>query len=105
VNKIYERSDMGSRFICKDCGCDTVKINEYYAVTDEIWNSVVTKEDNDIMLCIGCLEKRMGRQLNNSDFKRCPANIIVGWDEKSPRLIDRITNRKGRDDFFDFDYR
>jgi hypothetical protein len=39
---------------------------EYYFVTDEIWKQAGAGKG---MLCIGCLEERLGRQLRFNDFK------------------------------------
>jgi hypothetical protein len=45
---------------CKDCGKDTVKINEEYMVHDELWREAFPSEAG--RLCIGCFEKRLGRR-------------------------------------------
>ena len=75
-------------FICLDCGVNTHEINEYYMVTDELWESAVPEIDG--MLCIGCLERRIGRHLNKFDFIDCPVNDgIFG-------LSDRVLNRMKR---------
>lgn len=86
---------------CDDCGEDTDKINEYYMVKDEIWEKAGAsewpewvkelKEDPDL-LCIGCLEKRIGRQLTKQDFAECPVNELAGpFPNKSERLRNRLT--------------
>jgi hypothetical protein len=80
-----------NRFICKDCGCDTKEIHEYYMVTKEIWN-LVNKENKAYMLCIGCLENRLGRKLDSNDFIDAPINWISESNKLSLRLIDRIKN-------------
>lgn len=55
-------------------------------VADEIWNEFGC----DPLLCIGCLESRMGRELDRSDFTDCMLNEVdMGW-EKSARLVDRL---------------
>lgn len=55
-------------------------------VHDEIWERFGV----DPLLCIGCLENKMGRQLDRSDFTDCPLNEVdMGWD-KSARLVDRL---------------
>jgi hypothetical protein len=43
---------------CSDCGSNTR--DEYYVVHDAIWFGA---GNVDGMLCIGCLEQRLGRQL------------------------------------------
>ena len=54
-------------FHCLDCDVDTLAIREYYVVHDELW-----KRANPViegMLCIGCLERRLGRRLQLEDFR------------------------------------
>jgi len=52
--------------LCMDCGVDTDAINEDYMVLDELWLEAVPTETG--MLCVGCLEKRLGRKLRREDF-------------------------------------
>ncbi len=56
-----------------------------------IWFRAVQNIDRKGMLCIGCLELRLGRLLGSKDFIKCDLN-----EEKkqvgSKRLIDRLTN-------------
>jgi hypothetical protein len=53
------------RFRCRDCGLDTGagpgEIGEYYSVHDAVWAAARMQRD-DGMLCIGCLETRLGRR-------------------------------------------
>jgi hypothetical protein len=42
--------------------------NNYYVVHDDIW-SASGLGGNDGMLCIACLERRLGRPLALADFK------------------------------------
>lgn len=73
-------------FICMDCTACTFCTDEYYMVTDQVWDSVA---DNG-MLCIGCLEARLGRTLTASDFTDCPLNISRTVYPKSQRLAARL---------------
>jgi len=73
-------------FTCIDCGINTKDIEEYYMVKDHIWESYGSRNG---MLCIGCLEKRMSRQLNPDDFSDCPLNHSDLW-KKSSRLLNRL---------------
>lgn len=78
---------MSARFKCVDCAHDTMQ-NEYYMVTDEVWaQSGLDKRDG--MLCIGCLEGRIGRELVPSDFPDFPINC-VSFNHKSQRLLQRM---------------
>jgi hypothetical protein len=71
------------RFYCLDCGFNT-RINniDYYIVHNYIWDAVVKDDYNELcelrgyngMLCINCLELRLGRKLVFEDFTRCMLN-------------------------------
>ena len=74
-------------FGCKDCGVNTKEIGEYYAVHDPVWRQSGLGE-NDGKLCLGCLEKRIGRQLTPEDFKKVPIN--ASRSVKSPRFLNRL---------------
>jgi hypothetical protein len=71
-------------FSCKDCGCD---YDESYMVHKKLWKAHGVGDDH---LCIGCLEKRMGRQLRRQDFTDAPINEIDA--QMSLRLQDRLSN-------------
>jgi hypothetical protein len=93
-----EEEDEGNT-TCVDCGVATVTCAapphtpcspeygcahdgtwEWYMLTDEIWALI---GDPDC-LCIGCVEKRLGRPLNASDFADLPINDPHRYD--TPRL-------------------
>lgn len=79
-------------FNCWDCTVNTLEIDEYYMVDDELWRSATDELDTpmDIMLCIGCLESRLGGKLVASDFPELPINR--GFFPYSTRLLNRLTN-------------
>ncbi len=60
-------------FHCLDCGQDTGHhgLREYYMLRDAIWKKICNIRG---MLCIGCVERRLGRVLTRSDFTACPLN-------------------------------
>lgn len=71
---------------CLDCRVDTGKAHEHYFVSTSIWLTVVGS--NKGMLCVGCLEGRLGRKLVKADFTSAHIN--------NPRLYpmsDRLRNR------------
>lgn len=72
-------------FTCLDCRLDTHQLQEYYMVHDSVWYSVAEEPG---MLCIGCLEIRLGRNLTSSDFTDCALNR--GFFPQSKRLKNRI---------------
>ncbi|QLJ05715.1 hypothetical protein HZZ00_34975 [Streptomyces sp. NEAU-sy36] len=49
---------------CDDCGGDY----ENYAAKDEVWYGLARARSNTV-LCIPCLEKRIGRRLTAADLK------------------------------------
>jgi hypothetical protein len=72
---------------CRDCGVNTTGVNgEYYMVQDAIWKQAKMHR-NGGMLCIGCLERRIGRRLTKLDFKVAPVN---DGDRCSDRMRDRL---------------
>lgn len=85
-------------FQCLECGKDTSNrpkgLGEYYMVQDAIW-AVVAQDNPRGMLCIGCLEGRLGRELNAQDFTDCPLNEdnrSSDW-RGSARLKERLDRK------------
>jgi len=77
-------------FNCWDCNVNTLSIDEYYMVDDALWEVATEDFGGDGMLCIGCLEARLGGQLVASDFPDLPINRgVFGY---STRLQSRLTN-------------
>ena len=84
-------------FFCVDCGVDTGAIDEYYIVNDRVWyqawpDYTQNGYPGDGMLCIGCLERRLGRTLASGDFEHLPINNEL---HGSSRLRDRLTRILG----------
>jgi hypothetical protein len=87
VNEQEDAISNAMRFCCLDCGVDTAEIDEYYIVTPEVWARAMATGGDEGMLCIGCLEKRLGYQLDPADF----ANLWMHWVEPvSERLRARL---------------
>lgn len=74
---------------CIDCTQWTCA--EYYMVAFDLWEQAVPEQDG--MICIGCLEKRVGRQLTPEDFIAAPINGPGFGDARSSRLQDRLGPR------------
>jgi hypothetical protein len=71
---------------CLDCGVDTGKTHEHYFVKSQVW--MQAHHSIRGMLCVGCLENRLGRRLKKDDFTDAHIN--------NPRLYpmsDRLRNR------------
>lgn len=105
-------------FHCLDCGVSTHRIREYYMVQNSIWDRVVksrprianlivldedgkidksiapvpVKIQNEGMLCIGCLETRVGRKLRAKDFTDCHINVDPRY-QRSVRLQKRMMTK------------
>ena len=79
--------EVANRFLCLDCSADTCETDEYYMIHDHVWTAVAGKDDG--MLCIGCLETRLGRTLIPADFKDAPVNH--GFFTQSRRLYKRMS--------------
>jgi hypothetical protein len=75
------------KFLCLDCGIDTGKAYEHYFVHNEVWDAAHSSREG--MLCIGCLEARLGRTLTRQDFPYVSINSpFLGL--KSQRFIQRL---------------
>ena len=70
---------------CVDCHED---YDECYMVHDEVWRQTGLGGD-DGQLCIGCLENRLKRQLNPTDFIDAPINEMRELS-RSLRLESRL---------------
>ena len=76
-------------FYCDDCGECTNCIGEYYMVEDEVWYSALSPMRKADMLCVGCVELRIGRLLTKDDFSDAPLNSLPFWI-RSERLKTRL---------------
>lgn len=93
----------GAPAFCNDCGNDTSPVSgiaEYYMVSNELWATIARRNWKGI-LCVGCLEKRLGRRLDEFDFGGRGAFPINAADVdaidnvRSPRLRNRLGWRDG----------
>jgi hypothetical protein len=91
--------------LCKDCGMDTEPwpphrgTQEHFIVKNEIWAAAGMppgKVDPDDMsmrgggiLCVGCIEKRLGRLLTINDFAPRTLDLLKSC-EHTPRLLSRV---------------
>ncbi len=64
-----------SNWFCLDCSKDT--FNEYYGVHNHLWRQAVDRSQRHGMLCLSCLERRLGRHLQPEDFKLLPVDTEV----------------------------
>jgi len=64
-------------------------ICEYYMINKDIWLDINPKDAG--MLCIGCAEDRLGRQLTQKDFTDAPVNF--GIFPQSDRFLNRMSRK------------
>jgi hypothetical protein len=101
-------------WLCVDCGINTApgipdgpttrwrleffgscetrynQFTEVYRVRDKVWKRAGMKPRGGC-LCIGCLEKRLGRRLNYRDFD---PDDVLNRLPGTERLLDRRYNNK-----------
>lgn len=59
-----------NKWLCVDCGKDCfVDERDYYMVTHEVWDKYGVGEG---MLCMDCMEARIGHKLIKSEILPCP---------------------------------
>lgn len=57
-------------WLCLDCGENTFENNEdYYMLRNRLWRRLVPREERHGMLCLACVEGRLGRPLTPADFR------------------------------------
>jgi len=78
----------GYHIRCDDCDTDTAISREYYMVKGSVWKLAARRLTTRI-LCVECLEKRIGRTLDSSDFSDAPINHREP-SRYSPRLWARL---------------
>jgi hypothetical protein len=75
---------------CEGCGMDTMA--EFYMLHDQVW-ALVNEPAYGAMLCVGCVESRIGRRLTPEDF-----NWDIPLNHQSPhRSTMRLNERMGLD--------
>lgn len=77
------------KFDCISCGENTYFLKEYYMLKEDVWLQVNPKDRG--MMCIGCVENKLGRKLNHKDFSDCLLNKDLFF--KSERLLNRLTGK------------
>lgn len=78
------------KWICLDCKVDTGAIHEHYYLNLKLWLSIHDSERG--MLCIGCVERRLGRPLQPEDFTDAWINDPCR-NAMSLRLLTRILGK------------
>jgi hypothetical protein len=91
---------------CSDCGMDTEPwpphrgTQEHYVVRDDVWQQAgmplgKMNADDHLgitgggILCVGCIEKRLGRLLTIDDFSPITHSLLKEC-QNTPRLLSRV---------------
>jgi hypothetical protein len=88
--QLRQRRNRGQSHLCRDCRMNTVHKREDFMVVDAVWDAITTQREKQdgLIICIGCLEERLGRRLTPADFTECALNAgVLGL---SARLMDRL---------------
>ena len=91
---------MKNPYKCEDCNIDTRKnLKDYYMVTCAVWNLYglggsmdckgggwknITGKDSG-MLCMNCLEDRIGRKLKKKDLMWC--GVYLDWNPYTRKIL------------------
>lgn len=76
------------KILCCECGFDCSQ--EIFMLTNEVWFQIVGRHTyGGGILCVGCCEKKLGRQLTKEDFSNNHANRF-NFGHKTARLINRL---------------
>lgn len=77
---------------CMDCGVHTQRAGEYYCLRNQPWYEATWTTAGEGMLCIGCVENRLGRGLTKDDFEPgIPINETSVFFPRSERFLDRLS--------------
>jgi hypothetical protein len=79
-----------------DCGVNLDDHNEEIMLLDHVWLEAVPTERG--MLCIGCIENRLGRKLQRDDFTRYSQSAADEGLPVSERLRSRLRRPGQRED-------
>jgi hypothetical protein len=89
-----------SHWLCLDCSKDTSLSDEYYGVHNYLWRRAVDRSQRHGMLCLLCLERRLGRSLRLQDFK-LPVNQLVAQFLAQRSMPDHVHTEEQQDAQFD----
>jgi hypothetical protein len=86
---------------CCDCGLGTITAGEWYMVKPEVWEQAWRGRrqpwqilvPGQMVLCVGCLENRLGRTLCADDFTDAAVNYPYRPDVYESRVSDRLRDR------------
>jgi hypothetical protein len=87
--------EIDTTFHCADCGRCTSPLGQYYVVGDDLW-AASGLGPHDGMLCLRCLEQRIGRALTLADFTAIMPSR-EGWQRHAAsRRVKRRASRRAQ---------
>jgi hypothetical protein len=97
---------------CCDCGLGCIAAGEWYAVRDTVWELAWRGRrkpwqilaPGQMVLCVGCLEKRLGRTLRAGDFAEAAVNYPYRPDVYESRTSDRLRDRLQATESYSLNY-
>ena len=70
--------------ICRDCGKNTADDpKDYYMIRNDLWAKYGVAKG---MLCMECIETRIGRKLTKKDLTNCIVNI--SWNPYTKNILN-----------------
>jgi hypothetical protein len=84
-----------AKFKCNDCSVNVVSIGEFYMCPPRVWRDELGLSCDD-NLCIGCLEKRLGRRVGPFIDIMPPGSNYSWMQPPSDRMRDRFGFKKTR---------
>jgi hypothetical protein len=75
-----------SHWLCLDCSKDT--FDEYYRVRNFLWRRAVDRSQRHGMLCLACLERRLGRFLRLEDYRPPVSESVARFLAQRPTSDD-----------------
>jgi hypothetical protein len=89
-------------WLCMDCGKSTFNSpSDYYMLRNRLWRILVPKNQRHGMLCLACIEERLGRPLIPNDFQSSHDDESDPEDAPMSRadygIIDSLTSETLQD--------
>ncbi len=82
--RLLNKKSNPNHWFCKDCGKDTyIDEKDYYMVTEKIWKKFGLNGRG--MLCMNCMELRLGRKLIKTDLRKCDLN---NWNYYTQKILN-----------------
>jgi hypothetical protein len=79
--------DLARRTRCRDCGLDVTAAGHWHMLLDSVWARTGLGPEDGV-LCLPCIEKRLGRRLVYADFRRTNRSNRQDWGGHS-RMVPR----------------